>query len=132
MAGITGIGGIFFLAKDAEGLKKWYNQSLGLALNDWGGHSFLWQEAEAPFAAGRTEWSIMPDDTDYLQPSNKNFMINYRVDDLEAYLVELKARCVTQVGEMETYDYGKFAWIVDPEGQKIELWQPIEAGFAGS
>ncbi len=132
MSRITGIGGIFFKANEPAKLKDWYKTHLHFDINEWGGRAFMWRDHDRPEEIGRTEWSIMDEKTDYLNPSTKNFMINYRVSDLEKLLETLKAEGVTIVGEMETYPYGKFGWIIDPEGQKIELWEPIESGFEQS
>jgi predicted enzyme related to lactoylglutathione lyase len=132
MSRITGIGGIFFKAADPAKLQDWYKTHLHFDISEWGGRAFMWRDHTNPEEVGRTEWSIMDEKTDYLNPSTKNFMINYRVTDLEKLLATLKAEGVTVVGEMETYPYGKFGWILDPEGQKIELWEPIESGFETS
>jgi len=129
MSRITGIGGIFFQATDPAKLKDWYKTHLHFDITEWGGKSFMWRDIDRPEEICRTEWSIMDDKSAYLQPSTKNFMINYRVNNLEQLLISLRAEGVTVVGEMETYPYGKFGWILDPEGQKIELWEPIESGF---
>ncbi len=129
MTRITGLGGIFFKAKNPEQLRDWYKKHLHFDISPWGGKTFFWREAENPEQIARTEWSIMDDKTTYLDPGQKDFMINYRVENLELLLQELKAEGVTVAGEIESYPYGKFGWIIDPEGQKIELWEPIESGF---
>lgn len=122
MKRVTGIGGIFFKAKDPEGVKQWYATHLGLDTTPWG-CSFHWKDAETG-APGRTEWSAMKAETKYFAPSESSFMINYRVENLEALVEALKAEGVTVVGDPETSEYGKFAWILDPEGNKVELWEP--------
>lgn len=123
MKRVTGIGGVFFKCEDPAKMKEWYGKHLGLPVTQWGA-SFRWRTVEDPEKVGRTEWSTMKNDTDYLQPSDKPFMINYRVDNLVALLEQLKAEGVQIAGEIQEFEYGKFAWIMDPEGHKIELWEP--------
>lgn len=124
MKKVTGIGGIFFKCKDAEKMRSWYQKHLGLDTNDYGA-SFEWREEAAPDQKGSTQWSPFPESTQYFAPSEKEFMINYRVADLEALVAELEREGVTILDKIETYDYGKFVHIMDAEGNKIELWQPI-------
>ena len=126
MKRVTGIGGIFFKCRDHEAQKKWYEKHLGLAINDWGGTIFPWRDQENPEKTGTTSWSVFKENTTYLNPSSKDFMINYRVENLEALLIALKEEGVEQIGEMVSHEYGKFAWIMDPEGNKIELWEPVD------
>lgn len=118
-----GIGGIFFKAKDPEALGEWYKRHLGLHSPE---HSvvFGWREVDRPDTVGHTIWSPFSDDTSYFAPSESSWMINYRVDDLDATLAKLEADGVELVGEPEEFEYGKFGWILDPEGNKIELWEP--------
>ena len=123
---VTGLGGFFFKTADPKKTKEWYRKHLGIPSNEYG-WSFLWQDSEGN--PGRTEWSPMKDDTPYFEPSKKQFMMNFRVEDLEGLLEVLKEEGVQIVGEMETYSYGKFGWIMDPEGNKVELWEPREEGF---
>lgn len=123
---VTGIGGLFFKTKDPKGSKDWYKKHLGFNTDDYGA-TFWWNDKDGNDCS--TQWSPFKDDTTYFQPSKKDFMFNYRVEDLEALLKVLKTEGVTIVGDMETYDYGKFAWILDNEGHKIELWQPIDSAF---
>lgn len=130
MKRVTGIGGIFFKTDDPKKIKEWYKKHLGFNTTEWG-CSFLWKEvgkenAESP---ARTEWSPFKNDTDYFEPSKKPFMFNYRVENLVELLKVLREEGVTVVGEMQEYSYGKFGWILDPEGNKIELWEPIDGGF---
>jgi predicted enzyme related to lactoylglutathione lyase len=121
---VTGIGGVFFKAKNAERLAAWYQEHLGIAVND--GHAdFIWRDHEKPGEVGRTVWSVFPADTDYFGPTRPAFMINYRVSNLERMLEQLRRDGVT-VEKVEDYDYGRFAWITDPEGNRIELWEPKE------
>ena len=120
---VTGIGGIFFKAKDPEKLYGWYEQHLGIKRGD-SGVIFPWRDTENPDQEGMTVWAIFPHDTGYFQPSTSPFMLNYRVDDLDAVLDALRAEGVTIDPKREDHDYGRFAWIIDPEGNKIELWEP--------
>jgi predicted enzyme related to lactoylglutathione lyase len=120
---VTGIGGVFFKTKNPSEIKEWYCKHLGLPTDDYGA-SFWWKDKEGNDAM--TQWSPFKDDTKYFEPSDKPFMFNYRVENLEELLKILAEEGVTIVGEIETYDYGKFGWILDPEGNKIELWEPID------
>lgn len=121
MKSVTGIGGIFFKCKDPGLTKKWYADHLGIQTDQYGG-CFEWKSENG--TAGHTVWSPFDSQTQYFQPSASTFMVNYRVADLEALLPILRAEGVEQVGEMEVHEYGKFAWVLDPDGHKIELWQP--------
>jgi predicted enzyme related to lactoylglutathione lyase len=123
MKKVTGIGGIFFKCKDTAAIKDWYQKHLGLNTNEWGG-SFEWRDADNPDIKGSTQWTPFKESTKYFAPSEKEFMINYRVENLEALAQDLKAADVTILDEIESYDYGKFLHILDPEGNKIELWEP--------
>lgn len=123
MKKVTGIGGVFFKAKDPERLKEWYHTHLGLNTDQYGA-GFEWLEIGKPQAKGFTQWSPFAEDTKYFAPSNKDFMLNFRVDNLELLLEELEKAGIKMVGELEVYDYGKFAHIVDLENNKIELWEP--------
>jgi len=125
MKRVTGIGGVFFKCEDPTEMKDWYRKHLGIPAGQYGAN-FHWRKKENPDEVGITVWSPFPRDTDYFNPSESSFMINYRVEDLEGLLEELKQEGVEQVGKMETFEYGKFAWIQDPEGNKIELWEPID------
>jgi len=125
MKRVTGIGGIFFKTKDPQQSKKWYQNHLGIESDEYGA-TFKWLEKENPTKEGNTVWNAFPDDTQYFNPAEQEFMINYRVENLEALLVALKEEGVTIVGEMESFEYGKFAWILDPDGYKIELWEPVD------
>jgi predicted enzyme related to lactoylglutathione lyase len=124
MKKVTGIGGILFKCKDPNQMKDWYKQHLGLDTNEYGA-SFEWYQDAQGTKKGSTQWSPFKEDSSYFEPSPKEFMINYRVDNLEALIEELKKEGVTILDEMETYDFGKFVHIVDLEGNKIELWEPI-------
>jgi predicted enzyme related to lactoylglutathione lyase len=121
MAKVTGIGGIFFKCKDPKMVKEWYAQQLGLT-GDWG-VNFDWVQADDPTKKGSTAWSPFPADTKYFAPSEKEFMINYLVEDLVTLVAELKAAGVTVLEEIADSEYGKFVHILDPEGNKVELWE---------
>ena len=118
---VNGIGGVFFKAKNPASMAKWYRRHLGIQTED--GHAdFVWREKGKTKQMGRTVWALFPSDTDYFAPSSP-FMINYRVADLERMLKQLR-RSRVKVEKVEDYDYGRFAWITDPEGNRIELWEP--------
>ncbi len=125
MKKVTGIGGIFFKCKDPNKMNEWYKTHLGFDTTQYG-TSFEWRQLEDPAKTGTTHWSPFAETTKYFEPSTKDFMINYRVDNLEALVAQLKSEGVTIVDEIESYDYGKFVHIVDVEGNKIELWEPNE------
>lgn len=122
---VTGIGGIFFKVKDPNATKTWYQKHLGLNTDKYG-TAFEWRSSENPESKGFTQWSPMQDSTDYFLPSQKEFMINYRVEDLEGLVAELKAEGVQVLDEIQTFEYGKFVHILDPDGHSIELWEPID------
>lgn len=123
MKKVTGIGGIFFKCKDPKKMREWYNTHLGLNAGDYGA-TFEWRQAEDSTKIGQTQWNPFSETTKYFQPSTKDFMINYRVDNLVALVEELKKEGVTIVDSIESYDYGKFVHIMDMEGNKIQLWEP--------
>jgi predicted enzyme related to lactoylglutathione lyase len=125
---VTGIGGIFFKTKDPETMKAWYQKNLGLVTNEYGS-VFEFRSTDQPDNKGYLVWSPFTKDTKYFDPSKKEFMINYRVENLVELLEQLKKDGVEVVGEIEEYEYGKFAHIVDPEGNKIELWEPVDKVF---
>src|SRR5260370_88138 len=124
MKRVTGIGGIFFKAQNPETLRTWYREHLGMEPADHGGVIFEWREADEPETLAQTVWSLFPADTNYFAPSESPFMINYRVSDLNALLSQLREEGVEVDDRIEEFDYGRFAWIVDPEGNRIELWEP--------
>jgi len=123
MKRVTGIGGIFFKGQNAEALRSWYREHLGIEAEGDGGFVFEWLEVANPEEKGQTVWSIFAGHTKYFEPSTAPFMINYRVADLNALLEQLRAEGV-EVEKVEEHEYGKFAWIMDPEGNRIELWEP--------
>lgn len=120
---VTGIGGVFFRVQDPERFSAWYQEHLGIEAGQWGA-TFLWREHENPEVEGRTVWAPFPRDTDYFGPGSQAFMINFRVKNLPQLLDRLEAAGVQQADTMETYPYGRFAWIVDVEGNRVELWEP--------
>lgn len=124
MKRVTGIGGIFFKCKDPKAMTAWYAKHLGLETNDYGA-VFHWRSDDDSTKQGMTQWTPFPETTKYFDPSPSGHMINYTVDNLEALIEELKKEGVTILDEMETYDFGKFIHIQDPEGNKIELWEPM-------
>lgn len=125
---VTGIGGIFFFSDNPEKTKEWYAQNLGLEVNEWGS-SFEFRNANRPEEINYLQWSPFNNGSEYFAPSKKEFMINYRVQNIEALVKKLRDNGVTIVDSIETYDYGKFVHIMDTEGNKIELWEPIDRVF---
>ena len=124
MQRVTGIGGIFFHAKDPAALRAWYARHLGIDVQPWGGTAFSWADADGKPTAGMTTWSIGSADGGYFAPSTASFMINYRVADLAALLQALRDEGCDVLEKTDDSEYGKFGWVMDPEGNKIELWQP--------
>jgi predicted enzyme related to lactoylglutathione lyase len=125
MARITGIGGVFFKSTgDNTALAAWYQKHLGLVLEDWGGAILKWPDDKAE-DQGLTVWTVAAKDTKWFSPSNSSFMINYRVDNLVEMLAQLRAGGVEIVKGPESHENGKFAWIMDPDGNKVELWEPM-------
>ena len=123
MKKVTGIGGIFFKCKDPDQMKEWYKTHLGLDINQWG-TNFEWRQVDDPTKKGSTVWTPFKETTKYFEPSTKDFMINYRVDNLEELVEELNKEGVTITDKIESGDYGKFVHIIDMEGNKVELWEP--------
>ena len=128
MARVTGVGGVFLRARDPKALAAWYAEHLGVPLSDYGGANFEWSD-EIPAGTGSTAWSTFPADTKYFGPGSEAgpqaVMVNYRVDDLDGLLQKLEAAGVTIDPKRDDSEYGKFAWVVDPEGNRLELWQPL-------
>lgn len=122
---VTGIGGIFFKSTDPEKTRQWYAKHLGIPAQEYGA-VFTWRDKDDKEKECSTVWNPFKQETKYFSPSDKSFMINYRVENLEELLKVLKEEGVEQVGEMQAFEYGKFAWIMDCEGTKIELWEPID------
>lgn len=125
MSKVQGIGGIFFKARDADKLRAWYREHLGIEFDDGGGWSFLWRQKENPQRVGRTVWAPFPAETEYFDPSNSPFMFNFRVDDLDQMLGDLRKAGIQVEDTIEEYTYGRFGWAIDPEGNKLEFWQPM-------
>lgn len=125
MAKVTGIGGVFFKSKgDHKALAAWYQKHLGLALESWGGAVLKWPDDTAE-DKGLTVWHVAEKESKWFSPSDSAFMINYRVDDLVELIANLRAEGVEVVSGPESHENGKFAWIVDPDGNKVELWEPM-------
>ncbi len=125
---VTGVGGIFFKCQDPDKMKSWYQENLGLVTNEYGS-LFEFRNSNNPEEVNYLQWSPMSDKTTYFQPSKKDFMINYRVENLVGLVEELKASGIEVVDEIEEFEYGKFVHIMDPENNKIELWEPIDKPF---
>ncbi len=126
MRRVTGIGGIFFKSQDPKKLKGWYQEHLGITPDAEGYIHFEWREKDDSDRVGYTVWGPFPHDTDYFNPSAKPFMVNFRVADLKALLEQLRKEGVQVDDKVEEYDFGKFGWIMDPEGNRVELWEPPE------
>ena len=125
---VTGIGGIFFRSKDPKKTREWYGKNLGMAINEYGS-SIEFRNAHRPDEINYLQWSPFDENTDYFQPSKKEFMINYRVQNIEGLVTKLRENGVTIVDEIEEFDYGKFVHIMDSDGNKIELWEPVDSVF---
>lgn len=123
MKKVTGIGGIFFKCKDPKKMTEWYQKHLGLETNPYGA-TFEWYEGADSTKKAQTQWTPFAETTKYFEPSTKDFMINYRVENLTELVSQLKNEGVTILDNIETYDYGKFVHILDAEGNKIQLWEP--------
>ena len=128
MKRVTGIGGIFFKSKDPKSTKEWYAKHLGFNTDEWGA-AFITKKVEDPSKNAYLQWSPFSSQTDYFEPSQKEFMINYRVENIEKLVTLLKDEGVTICDEITSYDYGKFVHIMDPEGNKIELWEPVDEEY---
>ena len=124
MKRVTGLGGVFIRATDPDSLIGWYQDHLGVEKEDYGASvNFNWRDANDPEKTGMTVWSLFPQDTKYFGPNNAGFMLNFRVDDMDALRTALAAEGV-EISSREDSEYGKFAWITDPEGNRVELWEP--------
>jgi predicted enzyme related to lactoylglutathione lyase len=128
MKKVTGIGGIFFKCKDPNKMKEWYQKHLGLNTNQYGA-VFEWRQGADTTKKGFTQWSPFNEKTKYFEPSTKDFMINYRVENIETLVAELKKNGVIIVDTIETFEYGKFVHILDVEGSKVELWEPNDIEY---
>jgi predicted enzyme related to lactoylglutathione lyase len=125
---VTGLGGVFFKSENRKHLMQWYNDPLGIQSDEYG-HTFRWRHSDNPEKMGYTVWSIFDSNSRYLDPSAIDFMINFRVENIESLIDEFKEKGIKVIGEIEKFDYGKFAWIMDPDGHKIELWEPVDEVF---
>ena len=125
---VIGIGGIFFKSDNPQNMRNWYSEKLGLVTNEYGS-LFEFRDSDNPDQKGYLQWSPFDKNTDYFSPSDKQYMINYRVQNIEKLIENLRSEGVQIVGEIEAYEYGKFAHIIDPEGNKIEFWEPIDKVF---
>ena len=123
---VTGIGGIFFFSDNVQKTKDWYAKNLGFEINEWGSSGFEFRNVNNPEEIGSLQWTPFEKESDYFAPSKKDFMINYRVQNIEVLVNNLKENGVTILDSIETYDFGKFIHIMDAEGNKIELWEPKE------
>ena len=121
MRRVTGIGGIFFKARDPVALAAWYRRHLGIDVQDWGGTAFAWADAEGTPVGGSTVWSV---GSESFGPNDSPFMINYRVDDLAGLLKTLRDEGCDVLDQTDDSEFGKFGWVIDPEGHKVELWEP--------
>ena len=124
MKRVTGIGGIFFKANDAPALQAWYRRHLGIDVQEWGGAALAWADAEGRPVAGTTAWSVSAAQSGPFAPGTAMFMDNYRVEDLHALVEVLREEGCNVLDKVDESEYGKFAWVIDPEGNKVELWQP--------
>ena len=125
---VTGRGGIFFFSKDPKETNEWYGKNLGLAIDEWGS-PFEFRNAHRPEEINYLRWSPFDEKTDYFKPSDKQFMINYRVNNMEGLVKKLRENGITIVDDIQEYEYGKFIHIMDNDGNKIELWEPIDSVF---
>ena len=126
---VTGIGGIFFKAKDRNAVQQWYAENLGMKVDDFGA-PFEFRNANNPEEANFLNWDAFPDTTSYFAPSEKQFMINYRVQNIEGMVRKLQVNGATILGDIVSYPYGKFVHVLDPEGNKLELWEPVDSVLA--
>ena len=124
MKRVTGIGGIFIRSADPKRLTDWYRKHLGINVESWGGTAFRWAGPHNPEGHGTTVWNVFEASSNYFAPSSSTFMVNYRVDDLHALIAALNAEGCQVIDKVDESEYGKFGWVVDPDGNKIELWEP--------
>ena len=124
MRRVTGIGGVFFKAQDPGALRAWYKEHLGIDVQEWGGAAFPWTGADGSPVPGTTIWNVTGMGSDYLSPSPSPFMVNYRVADLHALLALLREEGCHVLDKVEESEFGRFGWVLDPDGNKVELWEP--------
>lgn len=125
---VTGIGGVFFFSDNPEEARQWYSDNLGFDVNEWGS-TFQSRNIDRPDEINHLQWSPFQADSEYFQPSSKPYMINYRVQNIEGLIEKLRSKGVVVLDEIASYDYGKFVHVMDPEGNKIELWEPVDQVF---
>jgi len=123
---VTGIGGIFFYSDNPQETNEWYSKNLGIVINDWGSSSFESRNVNKPDEINSLQWKLFKNGDEYFSPSKKEFMINYQVQNIEGLVTKLKKNGVTILDSIATYDYGKFVHIMDNEGNKMELWEPVD------
>lgn len=128
MKRVTGIGGVFLKSADPKRLSEWYQRHLGIPVQPWGGAAFDWAGPDNPGGQGTTAWNVFDAGSNYFAPSKAPFMVNYRVDKLKPLLEALRAEGCQVDDKVDESEYGKFGWVVDPDGNKIELWEPPEGG----
>jgi len=126
MKRVTGIGGIFIKSADTKRLRDWYKAHLGIEIEEWGGTSFRWAGPHNPQGTGSTVWSVFEASSNYFEPSTAPFMVNYRVDKLQPLLAQLRTEGCQVIDKVDESEFGKFGWVIDPDGNKIELWEPPE------
>ena len=131
MSRVVGIGGIFIKARDSATLREWYRRHLGMDIQEWGGMVFAWSRADGPGGDGNTTWSIFEEGSSYFAPSSQRFMVNYIVKDLRAVLGALRSEGCEVDEKTQESEYGKFGWVMDPEGNRLELWEPPPASGRG-
>jgi catechol 2,3-dioxygenase-like lactoylglutathione lyase family enzyme len=124
MKRVTGIGGIFIKSADPQRLRDWYRKHLGVEVEEWGGCAFRWKSPDNPEGTGTTVWSVFEAASNYFAPGNAPFMVNYRVADVNALVAALRAEGCQVMDKVDESEFGKFGWVVDPDGNKIELWEP--------
>src|SRR5689334_20887204 len=124
MKRVTGVGGIFIKSGDPVRLREWYRKHLGIEVEAWGGCAFSWKSDANPDGAGTTAWTVFEGESNYFAPSNAQFMVNYRVADLHALVAALRAEGCQVLDKVEESEFGKFGWVIDPDGNKLELWEP--------
>lgn len=124
MVRVTGIGGIMFKAKDPKAMQAWYRDRLGIDVQSWGGAAFNWTNPDGTPVGGTTAWCLFADKPDAFAPSAASFMVNYRVADLAALLTALREEGCQVLDKTDESEFGKFGWVIDPEGNKVELWEP--------
>jgi predicted enzyme related to lactoylglutathione lyase len=124
MKRVTGIGGIFIKSRDPARLREWYRKHLGIEFEEWGGYAFRWKSPDNPDGTGTTVWSIFDASSNYFDPGTSQVMVNYRVADVRALIAALRAEGCQVMDKVDESEFGTFGWVVDPDGNKIELWQP--------